>query len=131
MAEDTESAARADRRAVVTFPDHVDASNAAQIREQLLAAFSRGTAVVIADMSATASCDHAGVDAVARAYQQAAVRRAALRLVAPASAVRRLLSGFICIEPEGYAADDALASWVRRGLDFVSGLPAKPVRANS
>ena len=38
----------------------------------------------------------------------------------------RALSGFICIEPEGYAADDALASWVQRGLDFVSGLPAKP-----
>jgi TfoX N-terminal domain len=42
----------------------------------------------------------------------------------------RALSGFICIEPEGYATDDALASWVRRGLAFVSGLPAKPVRAN-
>ena len=40
----------------------------------------------------------------------------------------RALSGFICVEPEGYAADDALASWVQRGLDFVSGLPAKPVR---
>src|SRR5689334_13306905 len=40
----------------------------------------------------------------------------------------RVLSGFICIEPAGYAADDALASWVRRGLDFASGLPAKPVR---
>jgi len=43
----------------------------------------------------------------------------------------RALSGFICIEPEGYAADDALASWVQQGLDFVSGLPAKPVRASS
>jgi len=43
----------------------------------------------------------------------------------------RALSGFVCIEPEGYAADDALASWVQRGLDFVSGLPAKPVRASS
>ena len=43
----------------------------------------------------------------------------------------RALSGFICIEPEGYAADDALASWVQRGLDFVSGLPAKPVRTSS
>jgi len=37
----------------------------------------------------------------------------------------RVLSGFICIDPAGYAADDALASWVQRGLDFVSGLPAK------
>ena len=43
----------------------------------------------------------------------------------------RALSGFICIEPEGYEADDALASWVQRGLDFVAGLPAKPVRASS
>ena len=42
----------------------------------------------------------------------------------------RALSGFICIEPEGYAADYALASWVERGLEFVSGLPAKPVRAS-
>ena len=43
----------------------------------------------------------------------------------------RALSGFICIDPEGYTADDALASWVQRGLDFVSGLPAKPVRASN
>jgi len=42
----------------------------------------------------------------------------------------RALSGFVCIEPAGYAADDVLASWVRRGLDFVSGLPAKPVRTS-
>ena len=42
----------------------------------------------------------------------------------------RVLSGFICIDPAGYAADDALASWVQRGLDFVSGLPAKRVRAS-
>jgi TfoX/Sxy family transcriptional regulator of competence genes len=41
----------------------------------------------------------------------------------------RALSGFICVEPAGFAADDALASWVQRGLDFASGLPAKSVRA--
>jgi TfoX/Sxy family transcriptional regulator of competence genes len=40
----------------------------------------------------------------------------------------RVLSGFICVEPAGYAADDALARWVDRGLDFVAGLPAKRVR---
>jgi TfoX/Sxy family transcriptional regulator of competence genes len=40
----------------------------------------------------------------------------------------RALSGFICVELEGFAADDALARWVRRGLDFVSGLPAKAAR---
>jgi TfoX/Sxy family transcriptional regulator of competence genes len=38
----------------------------------------------------------------------------------------RTLSGFVCIDPEGYAADDVLARWVQRGLTFASGLPAKP-----
>jgi anti-anti-sigma factor len=92
MAEGMESVAWAGRRVVVAFPEHVDMSNAAQIREQLLAAFDGGAAVVIADMSATAWCDHAGVDAVARACQRAVVRRVELRLVATAPTVRRLLA---------------------------------------
>jgi TfoX/Sxy family transcriptional regulator of competence genes len=50
--------------------------------------------------------------------------------VRPMLLAGRALSGFICIEPEGYASDDALAGWVQRGLAFVSGLPAKPVRGN-
>jgi TfoX/Sxy family transcriptional regulator of competence genes len=37
----------------------------------------------------------------------------------------RPLSAFVCIDPPGYAADDALARWVQRGLDFVAGLPGK------
>jgi anti-anti-sigma factor len=80
------------RRAVVAFPEHVDMSNAAQIREQLLAVFDRGAVVVIADMSATVWCDYVGVDAVARACQRAAAFRAELRLVVTAPAVRRLLA---------------------------------------
>jgi TfoX/Sxy family transcriptional regulator of competence genes len=43
----------------------------------------------------------------------------------------RSLSGFVCVEPTGYAADDVLASWVQRALDYVAGLPAKPVRTRS
>ena len=60
-------------------------------------------------------------------------REQALRepYVQPMLFAGRALSGFICIDPEGYAADEALASWVQRGLNFVSGLPAKPVRASS
>lgn len=37
----------------------------------------------------------------------------------------RSLSAFVCVDPPGYAADDALVRWVQRGLDFVAGLPAK------
>jgi len=92
MAKSKEPVAWAGRRAVVAFPEHVDESNAAQIREQLLAVFDNGAAVVIADMSATASCNPAGVDVVSLACQQAAIRRAELRLVAIAPAVRRLLA---------------------------------------
>jgi TfoX/Sxy family transcriptional regulator of competence genes len=40
----------------------------------------------------------------------------------------RALSGFICVDPEGFAADDALAQWVQRGLDLASGLPPKSAR---
>jgi anti-anti-sigma factor len=92
MAVGKEPVAWTGRRAVVAFPEHVDMSNAAQIREQLLAVFDRGAVVVIADMSATAWCDYVGIDAVARACQRAAVCRAELRLVATAPAVRRLLA---------------------------------------
>jgi anti-sigma B factor antagonist len=77
---------------VVTLPGHIDVSNASQIREELLSAISHGAAVLIADMTATVSCDHAGADALARAYQSAAFHGAELRLVVTAQAVRRELT---------------------------------------
>lgn len=40
----------------------------------------------------------------------------------------RDLAGFVCVDPAGFAADDALARWVQRGLDFVAQLPVKPAR---
>jgi anti-anti-sigma factor len=80
------------RQAVVTLPEHIDVSNVAQLRERLLSVINRGAAVLIADMTVTASCDHAAVDAVARAYQRAAVSGTQLRLVVTAPLVRRVLS---------------------------------------
>ncbi len=80
------------RQAVVTLPQHIDVSNVAQLREQLLSVINRGAAVLIADMTGTASCDHAAVDAIARAYQRAAVSGTQLRLVVTAPVVRRVLS---------------------------------------
>jgi anti-anti-sigma factor len=82
----------AGRQAVVTFPEHIDVSNVARLREQLLAVINRGAVVLIADMSGTASCDHAAVDAIARAYQRAAVSGTQLRLVVTTPVVRRVLS---------------------------------------
>jgi anti-anti-sigma factor len=80
------------QQAVVTLPAHIDVANAGQIREQLLSVINRGATELVADMTVTASCDHAGADAVARAYQRASANGTQLRLVVPAPIVRRVLS---------------------------------------
>jgi len=82
----------AGKQAVVTLPEDIDVSNAGQIREQLLSVINRGAAVLIADMTATVSCDYAGGEAVIRAYQRAVISGTDLRLVVTAQIVRRVLS---------------------------------------
>lgn len=37
----------------------------------------------------------------------------------------RPMRGFIYIEPEGLQTDEALQTWINRGLDFVTNLPPK------
>ena len=37
----------------------------------------------------------------------------------------RPLTGMVYVDPAGYKSDAALEQWVKRGLDFVSTLPAK------
>ena len=80
------------RQAVVSLPDHIDVSNASKITDELLSLINRGAAPLIVDMTATASCDHAGADAIARAYQRAAANGIRLRLVVTAQIVRRTLA---------------------------------------
>ncbi len=80
------------KQAVVTLPEDIDVSNAGQIREQLLTVINRGAAVLIADMTATVSCDYAGGEAVNRAYQRAVISGTDLRLVVTAHIVRRVIS---------------------------------------
>ena len=55
----------------MTLPEQIDVSNAGQIREALLSVINRGATSLIADMTATISCDHAVADAVVRACQRA------------------------------------------------------------
>jgi anti-anti-sigma factor len=80
------------RLAIVAFPGQVDISNVAQLRDRLLSVINRGAAVLIADMTGTGSCDHAAVEAIARACQRAAINGTRVRLVVTAPAVRRVLS---------------------------------------
>ena len=81
----------AGRQALVALPEHVNASNAGLIHDQLLTLVSRGAAVLIADMTATVSCDHSGADALVSAYQRASVNGAQLRLVVTAHIIRHVL----------------------------------------
>lgn len=74
------------------LPEHIDSSNAGQVREELLRIVNHGAAVLIADLTATVSCDHSGVEAVARAYQRAVASGTELRLVVAAEVVRRMFS---------------------------------------
>jgi PAS domain S-box-containing protein len=81
----------AGRQAIVPLPEHIGLSNAGLIREELLSVINCGATTLIADMTATISCDHAGADAVARAFQRAVISGTELRLVVTAQIVRRVL----------------------------------------
>ena len=92
MHEDIDPVQWAGQQAVVALPVHMDASNAGQIREELLSVINGGATALIADMTATTSCDHAGVDAVVRAFQRAVICGTELRLVLTAEHVSCVLS---------------------------------------
>ena len=80
------------RRAVVMLPEHVGLSNAGQIRDELLSVINGGATGLVVDMTATISCDHAGADALAGAYQRAVISGTEFRLVLTAQIVRHVLS---------------------------------------
>jgi anti-anti-sigma factor len=92
MVEDAYPVEWADGLAVVALPEHIGASNAGQVREELLLVINRGATTLIADMTATISCDYSGAEALVRAWQRAAVSGAELRLVVTAQVVGRVLS---------------------------------------
>jgi len=46
--------------------------------------------------------------------------------VKPMAMAGRTMTGFVRVAPEGYRTVAALRKWVRRGLDYVETLPAKP-----
>ena len=102
----------AGRQAVVPLPEHIGLSNAGLIGEELLSVINCGATTLIADMTATISCDHAGADAVARAFQRAVISGTELRLVVTAQIVRRVLGingldRLVCIYPSLEAATAA------------------------
>ena len=113
------------QRAVVALPVSMDASNAGQIGEELLSVINGGVTVLIADMTATIWCDHAGADAVVRAFQHAVTQSTKTRMVVPAKSVSRVFSlngldCLVCIYPSLEAA--TAASPPAEVLAVVAGL---------
>ena len=119
----------AGQQAVVVLPDRMDLSNAADIRTELLAVINRGPTVMIADMSATDSCDHSGAEAVARAYRRAMVSGTDLRLVITSQTVRREIkvSGLDWLVPVYHCLEQALGSGKQAGagLTTAANVPAR------
>lgn len=77
--------------AIVVLPAEIDIGNAAEVGSQLRTALRPGTAVVIADLSATTFADSSAVRALLTATDAAAAIGADLRLVIPAPEVLRIL----------------------------------------
>ena len=122
------------RQAVVAFPGHVDISNVDQLRDRLLAVINRGAAVLIADMTGTASSDHAGVEAIARACQRAGISGTQVRLAVTAPVVRRVLAieGLDRLVPIYPTLEAAMAAgrepgWPRGGKAAISAATARSV----
>jgi anti-anti-sigma regulatory factor len=63
-----------------------------QIQQGLLSVIDCGATALIADMTATISCDHAGADAVVRVFRQAVISGTELRLVVTTQQVSHMLS---------------------------------------
>jgi TfoX/Sxy family transcriptional regulator of competence genes len=70
-------------------------------------------------------CGVAGPALMVRVGPEAHKRALARPHVRPVRFAGRTLAAFVLVEPEGFRTRDALASWVRQGLDFVSALPVK------
>jgi anti-anti-sigma factor len=92
MADEVFPVTWSDRHAVVTLPEHVDATNTGPLRDALLGLVNRGPEVLVADMTGTVSCDHGGADALVRAYQRASVSGTQLKIAATSPLVRRILT---------------------------------------
>lgn len=77
---------------VVPLPARVDASTVRHVGEQLAEAMAPGTAVVIADMTATMSCDARGAHTLAVAHRRAVMSGMGLRIAVATWAVRRIFT---------------------------------------
>jgi anti-sigma B factor antagonist len=76
---------------VVLLPAEIDMANAQDVGEQLRSPFTRGAAVVIADLTSTVFCDSSGARQLVLSHNYAEFHDAQMRVVIPNSNVLRVL----------------------------------------
>lgn len=114
----------------VKLPSAVDIGNDRTVLDSLTGALAGKPSVLVADATATAFCDCAGVSALVCAHRRAAAAGAQLRVVTASAQVRRIIKltaahEVLNVHP---TIDDALADLTGRG-DSVS--PAVPAPAHA
>ena len=70
-------------------------------------------------------CGVIGDDLMVRVGRDAYEDALAAKGARPMDFTGRPLRGMVYVGSEGHRTDDALASWVRRGTDFVASLPPR------
>jgi TfoX/Sxy family transcriptional regulator of competence genes len=70
-------------------------------------------------------CGVTGTALMVRVGHEARDQALAEPHVRPMEFAGRPLAGFICVDPQGFQTESALANWVQRGVDFASALPTK------
>jgi anti-anti-sigma factor len=78
--------------AVVALPAEFNVASAWRAGEELDSVFAPGITTVIADLTATTSCDSSGAAVLALAHDKAVAHNAELRLAVPSAAVRHVLA---------------------------------------
>lgn len=129
--------------AVVSLPREIDTLNADAVNATLLAALGRGTAGVVADMSATSFSDAAGIRAVVRAHHRAEELGCWVRAVMPHPGVQRVaaLTGAESLLYTYARLDDALpgdrdraaaqANWPEEIKQVIPRQPHSPALASA
>lgn len=79
-------------------------------------------------VSGSMCCGVTGTALMVRVGPEGRARALAQPHVRPMEFAGRELAGFVCVDPGGYRTETELATWVQRGIDFVSTLPVKTRR---
>jgi TfoX/Sxy family transcriptional regulator of competence genes len=76
------------------------------------------------NMNGVMCCGVTGTALIVRVGHEARAQALAEPHVRPREFAGRPLAAFICVDPEGFRTESALATWVQRGVDFASTLAA-------